>query len=139
MNGDAPKPNDPPSQVPAESPLDAGSQALSEAFRSSFTIVKIVMVLLVFLFIFSGVFVVGPQERAIVLRFGRPVGEGEKQLLGPGLHWSYPFPIGEYRKVPITEIQRATSSSGWYATTPALEAAGTEPMAGPTLNPAVDG
>src|SRR5437899_5720520 len=102
MNGDAPKPNSPPPPgVPPETPLDAGSQALSEAFRSSFWIVKVVMVILVFLFIFSGVFVVRPQERAIVLLFGRTVGEGERQLLGSGLHWSYPFPIGEFRKVPI--------------------------------------
>ena len=42
------------------------------------------MVLLVLLFLASGFFTVGPQERAIILRFGKPVGEGEKALLGPG-------------------------------------------------------
>ena len=69
---------------PPETPVDAGSQALAEALRSSFAIVKFVMVLLVLVFLASGFFTVGPQERAIVLRFGKPLGEGEKALLGAG-------------------------------------------------------
>ncbi len=64
--------------------MDAGSQALAEALRSSFAIVKFVMVLLVLVFLASGFFTVGPQERAIVLRFGKPMGEGEKALLAAG-------------------------------------------------------
>jgi membrane protease subunit HflK len=130
--------------VPANEPnapeaVDASSQALSEALRSSFTVVKVVMVVLLFVFLGSGFFTVGPQERAIILRLGKPVGEGESALLGPGLHWSFPYPIDEYVKVSITGIQRATSKVGWYATTPEQELAGTEPPPGGTLNPAVDG
>ncbi|HWH70828.1 MAG TPA: protease modulator HflK [Candidatus Sulfotelmatobacter sp.] len=122
-----------------ERPVDAGSQALSEALRSSFGILKIVMGLLVAVFVCSGIFTVGPQERAIKLRFGRAVGQGEKALLGPGLHWSWPYPFEEYVKVSVAGIKKVTSTAGWYATTPELELAGTEPYAGPTLNPAVDG
>jgi membrane protease subunit HflK len=110
----------------AETPVDAGSQALSEALRSSFGIVKVVMVLLVCVFLGSGFFTVGPQERAIIIRLGKPVGEGENALLGPGPHWSLPYPIDEYRKVPITAIQRVTSTIGWYATTPEAEQAGND-------------
>lgn len=123
----------------AETPLDASSQALSEALRSSFAIVKFVMIILVFVFLGSGVFTVREGERAIKLRLGKPVGVGDKQLLGPGLHWSWPYPIEEYRKIPITEIQSVTSRVGWYATTPEQELAGTELEPGPSLNPAVDG
>ena len=65
-------------------PDDAGSQALAEALRSSFAIVKVVMVLMVLAFFGSGFFTVGPQEKAIILRFGKPVGEGQKALLGGG-------------------------------------------------------
>lgn len=119
--------------------MDSGSQALSEALRSSFFVVKIVMGLLVIVFIFSGFFVVGPNERAIILRLGKPVGEGEKALLGPGLHASWPYPIGDFQRVSITGIQRVTSRAGWYAVTPEQELAGTEPPAAGTLNPAVDG
>src|SRR5512140_1296806 len=88
--------------APTDTPMDAGSEALSEALRSSFGIVKFVMFLLVCVFLASGFFTVGPQERAMIIRLGRPVGEGEKALLGPGLHWSWPYPIDEYVKVPIT-------------------------------------
>src|SRR5690349_16081084 len=102
----------------APTPVDAGSQALSEALRSSFAIVKFLMIMLVLVFLGSGFFIVGPQERAIILRFGKPVAQGEKALLGPGLHYSLPYPIDEVHKVSITGIQQAQSSIGWYATTP---------------------
>lgn len=129
-----------PEVTPApETPTDPGSQALATALKSSFVIVKVAMVLLVGVFLFSGFFTVGPQERAIILRRGKPVGEGEKALLGPGLHFALPYPIDEVVKVPITELQRVTSTVGWFFITPEQEVAGSEPMGGPSLNPAVDG
>src|SRR5215469_16988350 len=112
---------------PPETPMDAGSQALTEALRSSFTVVRFVMFLLVLVFLASGFFKVEPNERAIILRFGKPLGEGEKALLGPGLHWSYPYPIDEIQKISVTGVQKVTSDVGWWATTAAQEAAGTEP------------
>jgi len=118
---------------------DAGSQALAEALASSFTIVKIVMGLMVIAFIGSGFFQVGPQEKAVILRFGKPVGQGEKALLGPGLHWSFPYPIDEVVRIPIAAIQTVTSDNGWYATTPEQELSGEDLVSGPSLNPAVDG
>jgi membrane protease subunit HflK len=126
-------------ELPPDRPIDSGSQALSEALKSSFFVVKIVMGLLVIVFIGSGFFTVGPNERAIILRLGKPVGTGEQALLGPGPHLALPYPIGEYKKVSITGIQRVTSRAGWYAVTPEQELAGFEPPAGGNLNPAVDG
>lgn len=130
-----------PSGGAPETPLDAGSQALSEALRSSFGIIKVVMGILICVFVGSGIFTVGPQEQAIIIRLGRPVGEGKGALLGPGLHWSLPYPIDEYVKVPITAIQTVRSTVGWFATTPAQEAAGMDMQLPPTtpLNPLVDG
>ena len=119
--------------------VDAGSQALAEALGSSFAIVKVVMLLMVVAFFGSGFFQVGPSEKAVILRFGRPVGEGKGALLGPGLHWSFPYPIDEVRKIPITEIQKVTSTTGWYFTTPEQELSGEELPAGASLNPAIDG
>ena len=118
---------------------DASSQALSEALRSSFSVVKIVMWLMVIAFFASGFFTVGPQEKAVILRFGKPVGEGEKVLLNAGLHWSFPYPIDEVVKIPITEQQIIASTIGWYKTTPEQELSGEEIPAGPSLNPAIDG
>ena len=65
-------------RTPAPERRDAGSQALAEALGSSFAIVKIVMGLMVVAFFCSGFFTVGPQEKAVILRFGKPVGEGKK-------------------------------------------------------------
>ena len=119
---------------------DAGSQALAEALGSSFAIVKFVMVLMVVAFFCSGFFIVGPSQKAVILRFGRPVGEGQKALLSSGkLHWSFPYPIDEVVRIPITEIQKVSSNNGWYFTTPEAELSGEEMPAGASLNPAVDG
>jgi membrane protease subunit HflK len=127
--------------VGPERPVDAGSEALTEALRSTFGIVKFVMVLLLVVFLGSGFFTVEPQEQAMIIRLGKPVGAGQKALLGPGLHWSFPYPIDEYVKVPISAIQRVGSTVGWYATTPEQEVAGTEVTSLPVsypLNPLVD-
>ena len=129
-------------EAPAETPVDAGSQALSEALRSSFAIIRFVMILLVVVFFASGFFTVGPAQRAIILHLGKPAGEGEKALLGPGkVHWALPYPIDEVVKVNITGIQTVESAAGWYAQTPLERASGIEqPVApGTPLNPAVDG
>ena len=138
-------PNDPKSVVPGggapapETPDDAGSQALADALRSSFAIIRVVMVALVLLFLGSGFFTVGSQEKAVILRFGKPVGEGAQALLGPGAHWAFPYPIDEVQKIAVNQLQAVTSSIGWYATTAANEASGNEPPPGPSLNPSLDG
>jgi membrane protease subunit HflK len=137
MNGHEHHDHDDKPEAPAVQ--DAGSKALAEALGSSFTIVKIVMVLMVIGFIISCFFEVGPQERAIILRFGKPVGVGEKALLGPGGHWSLPYPIDEVVRIPISQLQTVVSDNGWYATTPEQELTGEELPAGMSLNPAVDG
>lgn len=118
--------------------LDASSQALAEALGSSFTIVRIVMGLMVVGFFIFCFFKVGPQEKAVILRFGKPVGQGEKALLGAGLHMRYPYPIDEIVRIPITQIQQVQSDNGWYFTTPEQELSGEELPAGPDLNPQID-
>lgn len=118
---------------------DSGTQALSDALRSSFAILKIIMVGLVVVFLLSGIKIVEQQNKAILLRFGKPVGEDEKAMLGPGLHWAFPYPIDEVVQIPVGQVQTVNSSIGWYATSAANEAAGSEAPAGPSLNPATDG
>jgi membrane protease subunit HflK len=125
-----------PDMAPAE---DTGSRALAEALSSSFGIVKWVMALLFVLFIVSGVFRVQQGQKAVLLRFGKPVGHGNDALLGPGLHWGFPYPIDEAVKIHYAQLQTVKSSVGWYNTTPEKEALDREDPAGPSLNPAVDG
>lgn len=135
----APVPPSPGRTPPPEAAEDSSSRALAEALRSSFAVVKFVMWVLVLVFLCSGFFMVKPQEKAIILRFGKPVGEGQRALLGPGLHWSFPYPIDEVVRIPISEIQTTTSTIGWYNVTPQQELSGTIPPPGPSLNPALDG
>ncbi|MCS7089611.1 MAG: protease modulator HflK [Verrucomicrobiota bacterium] len=125
----------------AATPVDPGSQALADALHSSFAIVRFLMLVLVLVFFASSFFVIGPQERGLILRLGKPVGEGEAALLGPGLHWSFPYPIDEVVRIRITEVQTLRSTIGWYALTPEQELAGTEPPVDPRtpLIPGVDG
>ncbi len=129
-----------PAPQPApEMPEDASSQALSDALRSSFAIIRVLMIGLVAYFLCSGIRSVGPQEKAIRLRFGKPAGAGDQALLGPGLHWAFPYPIDELVRIPIGQVQSVTSTIGWYAVTPAQEAKGQEPPPGESLDPAADG
>jgi membrane protease subunit HflK len=109
----------PPAGQPVPEPPggeDPGTQALAEALRSSFLIIQIIMVLLVALFLGSGFFTVKEQYRAIILRMGRPVGEGEEVLLKPGPHLAFPRPIDEVTNIPFSLVQRADSTVGWYQT-----------------------
>jgi modulator of FtsH protease HflK len=126
-------------QPTSPTPVDAGSQALAEALRGSFVIVKFVMIVLAIVFLVSGFFTVGTQEKAIILRLGRPVGGTDKALRGSGWHWAWPYPIDEVVKIPITELLTLKSTVGWYAVTPEQEASGTEPPLTGSLTPGYDG
>jgi membrane protease subunit HflK len=53
------------------------------------------------LWILSGIFIVAPDERGVVLRFGRVVREVES---GPGYH--LPWPIEEVLKPSVTQIRK---------------------------------
>ena len=57
--------------------------------------------ILLLLWLASGVYVVGADEQAVVLRFGQHVA-----TKGPGLNWHMPYPIETVEKVPVTRIQR---------------------------------
>ena len=99
---------------PAGDELDAAGKSLSEALRISFIILKIIMIVLVIVFLASGFRTVGSDEQALVLRFGKIRGVGEKRLLGPGLHWVFPYPIDEIIKIPVAKKVNMPINSFWY-------------------------
>lgn len=93
---------------------DPAAKSLAEALRVSFKILKWVMVVLVILFLASGFFTVGPDERAMVLRFGKIRGIAEQRILGPGLHWAFPYPVEEVVKLPVEKVQTLATDDFWY-------------------------
>ncbi len=97
-----------------DSKLDAAGKSLFEALRISFIILKIIMIVLVIVFLTSGFRTVGSDEQALVLRFGKIRGVGEKRLLGPGLHWVFPYPIDEIVKIPVAKKVNMPVNSFWY-------------------------
>jgi len=108
-----------PRQKNANSDLDTAGKSLFDALKISFVILKIIMVVLVVVFLASGFRTVGPDERALVLRFGKIRGHGEKRLLGPGLHWIFPYPIDHIVKIPVEKKVNIPIDAFWYYETPA--------------------
>ena len=94
--------------------LDAAGKSLSEALRISFVILKIIMIVLVIVFFASGVRTVEPDEKALVLRFGKIQGIGDERLLGPGLHWILPYPINKIVKIPVEKNVNLAIDSFWH-------------------------
>jgi membrane protease subunit HflK len=120
--------------LPPEPPEDVESRALADALKSSFGIVRVILVIMVIVFLGSGFFTVGTQEKAVILRLGKPVGKDEKALLGPGPHFAFPYPIDEVVRIPVGQVQTIRTSVGWYTETP-----GPEPPAPESLRPGGDG
>ncbi|MCP5515829.1 MAG: protease modulator HflK [Verrucomicrobiales bacterium] len=118
---------------------DASSQALSEALSSSFRVVRFLMLALIGVFLLSGSFIVQPNEVAILLRFGKPVGEGAAMLRQPGWYFGWPAPIDEVVRIKVGESQTVRSTCGWHATTPEMEALGLDPPERGFLSPEADG
>jgi membrane protease subunit HflK len=121
--------------------LDAAAKHLSEALRISFITLKIIMIVLVVVFLASGFRTVGPDERALVLRFGKIRGVGDKRLLGPGPHWVFPYPMEEMVKIPVGKKVNLPINSFWYFQRPEeLVPINTGPIRfGKTLDPVKDG
>jgi len=59
------------------------------------------LVVLLLLWFASGLYVVGADEEAVVLRFGQ-----HTSTKGPGLNWHLPYPVETVEKLPVTRVQR---------------------------------
>ncbi len=56
------------------------------------------------LYVLSGVYAVRPAERVVIRRFGRAL----RMSVGPGLHYSLPWPIDRRARVRVAEPRRVT-------------------------------
>ncbi len=126
----------------AEQRSDAGYKFLSDALRASFLLLKVIMVILLALFLVSGFESIGPDEKAMVLRFGRIRGEAEKRILGPGLKWVWPYPIEEIIRIPVAKKTNLAFEGFWYYQSPQEkldQGPKNRQRFGPKLNPIRDG
>ena len=61
----------------------------------------LIVALIALAYLASGIFIVAPDERAVVLRFGKVVRDA-----GPGPHYRLPAPIERELKVQVTKIRK---------------------------------
>jgi len=124
--------------------LDAAGKSLSEALRISFIILKVIMAVLILAFLASGFKTVGSDEQALVLRFGKIRGVGEKRVLKPRTwpYWVFPYPVDTMVKIPVEKKVDLVIRSFWYYQTqermlaePSIE----KTRVLPTLDPIKDG
>ncbi len=80
--------------------MDAPNQSLADALRVSFRILKVVLIIVIVLYFGSGIQKLEQNEKALVLRLGRI----QDKVEGPGgLVFTFPRPIDQLIKVPVTE------------------------------------
>ena len=133
---------DPPEQTIAQE-LDPASQSLAQALKVSFRLLGAIMVILIVVYVFTGIFTVKPDQQAVVLRFGKVVGargEFRGNVLPPGPHFGWPYPIDEVITVPTG--QRTLKIDGfWHYEAPGDKARMRREIrpAGKGLRPGYDG
>lgn len=119
---------------------DTNTRALADALEKCFVIVRFLMAAMVILFLFSGMFTVQQNEVAVVLRFGKPVGDTvQEQVKRPGFHFAFPYPIDEVVKIPLGQSHTVVSTTGWPSLSPEQEIKGDMPIGVDSLKPGVDG
>lgn len=86
------------------------SQRFIAIINTAIRYCKWLIVILVALICCSGIRVVNNHEVAVVLRFGRLVGDTrEEQVKEPGLLLAFPYVIDEVIKVPVGRCMRCPS------------------------------
>jgi len=134
----------PPDSAPGTE-FDPASRSLSEALGISFVVLKIIMAVLIGLFLISGFETVGPEEQALILRFGKIRTVGQNRILDSegGPYWVLPYPIEEIIKIPVDTMIDLDIRSFWYYQSKQdliNESAGiTNPVREQTLDPIKDG
>jgi membrane protease subunit HflK len=77
------------------------AHAILSALRSSIRILRWGMLVLVLIYLCSGITVIGPNERGLILRFGRALPKSSP----PGLLFAFPAPIDEVVRLPAKSVQ----------------------------------
>ena len=97
--------------------MQAANRSLADALRVSFGLLAVLMVVLLAALLLTGLRTVQSNQRGVKLVFGRIVGEGDARVLGEGLHWSWPEPIGRVLTV-ATDEQKLEMNDFWLFVAP---------------------
>ncbi len=108
--------NPDPNRHPSFGDSSKGAQSLVKTLRLAFFCLRTIIFLLLVIYIFSGPFVVAPDEKALVLRFGGIVGDTrEEQVRTSGKwHWAWPKPIDRVIRIPVKESREVDTDQFWY-------------------------
>ncbi|MBF0270562.1 MAG: FtsH protease activity modulator HflK [Magnetococcales bacterium] len=91
--------------VPPQPPdIDQIVRVLKERMHNNAPVAKFWPVLIVIALVVwmgTGIYVVGPDENGVVLRFGRHV-----ETTSPGPHWRLPYPISSVLMPKVTKVER---------------------------------
>ncbi|MBW1971888.1 MAG: FtsH protease activity modulator HflK [Deltaproteobacteria bacterium] len=72
-----------------------------QVFKGRGPSVWIIVAIIFVLWLLTGIYIVAPDEKGVVLRFGKFVYE-----TGPGPHWHLPIPIESVLKPKVTQVRR---------------------------------
>jgi regulator of protease activity HflC (stomatin/prohibitin superfamily) len=117
-------------------PTTGASQSLAEALRVSFRLLAGIMGVVLLFYLLSGVKSVESSQVGIKKVFGRVV-----DVAGPGLAYTWPFPIGSFNVISTRE-QELSIDDFWMFETPEQKAKGdllSREVAYAGLDPARDG
>jgi modulator of FtsH protease HflK len=99
---------------PAEERVSEGTQSVVAILHYLFGGLRLVIVLLIVGFVFSGLFILRPQENALVFRFGHLVSVKKE----PRLYFGWPKPIERYQKLVVDQRRTLDCSDFWYKEEP---------------------
>ena len=93
------------------------SRPVLETLRASFKVLRYLMLVLVLLYLGSGIFIVGPEEVAFILRFGKITGNTPaERIKKPGIYYALPFPIDHVERVAVKEVRELDLADLWHST-----------------------
>lgn len=79
--------------------MDPANKSLTDALRIAYRLLMLAIMIMIVLFAFSGVQQVAETERGVRTTFGQL----DDRVLEPGLHFSWPQPIGDVIKVETSD------------------------------------
>ena len=79
-----------------------GTKSPSDDNGASTSVFKYIFILILLVWILSGIYIIDPAEKGVVLRFG-----AFQEETSQGPHWHLPFPIESLNRINVEQIRTA--------------------------------